>query len=1011
MSSHASKPEISQQRQTDSISATAQEPSQEIKMEVKPAIPVFSYAQAAKSKAPSVPATPSIGMAKSDTNDLATKKGQESNSNPPPSESKNSAPKRATSEGATPRGNDFKASNDPPLSKPTAPEGAVKEQVSEIQTKPATSGNQNVSKSPSPDFGTTSISTLPKDDDGFSAVNGSSDSTWDKQSQTSQNGNKNEEKDNVEKDTVQKELDGAWDEAKPESASLKEAPPPPVNFWAQRMAQNPKVKPQQSAPPQSLKPVPATNGTAPAGESVKPNESSVEYKKQESKKRTKGNLDDRPTNKEGSKSVEGKGRSGEGKIDQHLFRRNVLMIVGSGKANAGTMAPPPPPGDAISWPTPDTALEEKKKPQSRTEKEDKEKTPTAKPHGKKEWQPVPFVPTVNFNTPMPTSRNRGGRGASGAGRENGGRGRNPNGVDKGTSTSASIAGQSSMTNDERGKAAPGSAGAALPTTQKSKRASSAGPAVLKEQRRPGDAFGGERRKDSEFNSIRTNQGKGAGGNEPRRQSASTSNDNQAGKGPSGRGPPREAFNAPKRAQTFDDGRNSQDAPSTAQTASRAGEAEKRGEGYNRAQDSTKDFQGGANPRERGEGRSERGGRGGYRGRGGPNFNSFNNHPANGPGFAGVPPQYQQQSMGGLSSRSFSNHERLASQPPPSYYPPNQPPNRPYRSNSRSHSINHSYGRFSHQSHGGPPHLSNLQTDLANNYGYSYEPQPGSMSAVAYNPYMPHISGMVAVQMEYYFSVDNLCKDTFLRKNMNSQGWVRLELVAGFNRIRQLTTDTAMVRDVCLNSSVIELRVAEDESFWLRKRVDWQQWVMDMDTRVPEARNDGPQFAAFQPFNPYGAPQPYPDGQEMSPRSASASVAMDSLQYHSLDGAAAPLQHVVMAPPQPQNGTNSGSQVPLSAAVSEFSPSVRSINGRTFSSPDPHAHGPSNISNEEMDKLNIAYKTKPADPSAPVPPPFHSASTRTLSNGSFDRNTTGGSELPKFTERPSRPLLNGENPDR
>ena len=286
------------------------------------------------------------------------------------------------------------------------------------------------------------------------------------------------------------------------------------------------------------------------------------------------------------------------------------------------------------------------------------------------------------------------------------------------------------------------------------------------------------------------------------------------------------------------------------------------------------------------------------------------------------------------------------------------------------------------------------------------------AALPYNPYMPgpNLYGMVAVQMEYYFSVDNLCKDTYLRKNMNSQGWVPLELVAGFNRIKQLTPDVVVVRDVCLNSSVIETRVAEDESVWLRKRVDWQQWLMDMDTRVPEARNDGPQLAAFQPPMPYGIPQTYHEGHEMSPRSATASAPLDNIQYQSLDLAAVPPHQVVMPPSQQPNGVGPENHVPLSAAVSEFSPSVRSTNGRVFSSPDPHAHGTNNISNEEMDKLNITFQTKPADPSAPAPPPFHSAATRTLSNGSLDGNNLG-SELPTFTERQSRPLLNGETPDR
>jgi len=41
------------------------------------------------------------------------------------------------------------------------------------------------------------------------------------------------------------------------------------------------------------------------------------------------------------------------------------------------------------------------------------------------------------------------------------------------------------------------------------------------------------------------------------------------------------------------------------------------------------------------------------------------------------------------------------------------------------------------------------------------------------------------QLEYYFSVENLCKDTFLRSIMNSEGFVPLEIVANFNRVKYL----------------------------------------------------------------------------------------------------------------------------------------------------------------------------------------------------------------------------------
>ena len=48
------------------------------------------------------------------------------------------------------------------------------------------------------------------------------------------------------------------------------------------------------------------------------------------------------------------------------------------------------------------------------------------------------------------------------------------------------------------------------------------------------------------------------------------------------------------------------------------------------------------------------------------------------------------------------------------------------------------------------------------------------------------------QIEYYFSVENLCKDMFLRKKMDDGGWIPTRVIASFNRVRMLTPDLAVI---------------------------------------------------------------------------------------------------------------------------------------------------------------------------------------------------------------------------
>ena len=71
--------------------------------------------------------------------------------------------------------------------------------------------------------------------------------------------------------------------------------------------------------------------------------------------------------------------------------------------------------------------------------------------------------------------------------------------------------------------------------------------------------------------------------------------------------------------------------------------------------------------------------------------------------------------------------------------------------------------------------------------------------------------------EYYFSVDNLLKDMYLRRRMDSQGFVPLDFIAAFNRIKSLTTDLELLKLVCQQSGHVQYRTGEDGQHRLRRR--------------------------------------------------------------------------------------------------------------------------------------------------------------------------------------------------
>ncbi|KAJ2860741.1 hypothetical protein GGH94_005333 [Coemansia aciculifera] len=107
---------------------------------------------------------------------------------------------------------------------------------------------------------------------------------------------------------------------------------------------------------------------------------------------------------------------------------------------------------------------------------------------------------------------------------------------------------------------------------------------------------------------------------------------------------------------------------------------------------------------------------------------------------------------------------------------------------------------------------------------------GNVQAGGYAPLpvTPPLSGdvesvksFVRAQVEYYFSVENLCKDIFFRTQMDPDGFVPLTLISGFNRLKAVTTDSELIRGALVDSEIVELSDSQDR---VRKRGDWATWL-------------------------------------------------------------------------------------------------------------------------------------------------------------------------------------------
>ena len=59
--------------------------------------------------------------------------------------------------------------------------------------------------------------------------------------------------------------------------------------------------------------------------------------------------------------------------------------------------------------------------------------------------------------------------------------------------------------------------------------------------------------------------------------------------------------------------------------------------------------------------------------------------------------------------------------------------------------------------------------------------------------------------EYYFSEENLQRDFFLRRKMDSEGYLPISLIASFHRVQALTQDFSLIIESLHNSEKVELK--------------------------------------------------------------------------------------------------------------------------------------------------------------------------------------------------------------
>ncbi|KAI2622937.1 hypothetical protein GGS26DRAFT_593786 [Hypomontagnella submonticulosa] len=644
---------------------------------------------------------------------------------------------------------------------------------------------------------------------------------------------------------AEKESDQDQDQDKKENVppkpELSEAPLPAVNVWTQRQeAYAAKAKTSPSAAAQSR----SSNGTT-AGQP----EGLTNSNSQIHKRLTAPNDGVDATAAQGRSSSAGvkapkkdaeQVRSNSNPIPRRVGPRGTRMNGETSRQSLETLSLNA--NNNSSWPTPETAASGLKTQvqAGKPEKEEKEESGPSKPRQKKEWQVMDFVPSVTFETPMPTRGSRGGR----AGGPRGGR-------------EAAVRGNHAVNPSTDRTQENGTASGATSVASSASKRAPVDAAASREGRKPqaqtgigkvpGDTSSASQKADLKATSA--DQAQAAMGQQAASRSAS---------------------------QRTDETKLSQPT---------------RENGAHGAKDSG--FQGQSSTN-----RSERT-RGNARGRGA--------HP----GMNGVA---HPQSQFGQGATGYNYPTNASMRQPANPYANGYGQvayGGPYtvQTTGSQHRSRPSSG--SNRTQGGSRHQSSRASYPVVGVPYDTAVYHGS------GPYPPtfadpnHILSGVLSQVEYYFSIDNLCKDTYLRQFMDSQGFVPLGVIATFKRMQEIAQDYQIIRIACDSSPHIEFVVTETGEDKVRRRDKWEPWVLEMHTRHPSARHDGP--VNYRPYNNQMTfwPQMPQYGGEGAPMFSPTGTDSHFPLYNGND--------VV---PQSVNGVNGHSrpsESQLSATVPEFSP--------------------------------------------------------------------------------------------
>ncbi|CAH8837391.1 unnamed protein product [Trichobilharzia szidati] len=169
-----------------------------------------------------------------------------------------------------------------------------------------------------------------------------------------------------------------------------------------------------------------------------------------------------------------------------------------------------------------------------------------------------------------------------------------------------------------------------------------------------------------------------------------------------------------------------------------------------------------------------------------------------------------------------------------------------------------------------PALNNVFTSL---FPGTTIAQPANLCFLASSSSDPTvlIRHQILHQVEFYFSADNLARDIYLRRQMDSDGWVDVNVIAKFNRVASVCKDLNDILEAIRVSPLLDVdvpnarvRCKNNPSIWPIPSVSHDKFRQDAKNTTGSLNPDAPEFIPSQTMVNSNQSEPVKTSDETTP---------------------------------------------------------------------------------------------------------------------------------------------------